>query len=567
MSMTGPRSEEGFTMIATVIGLFVVAMLAAVAVTATNGDTHSGLRDFEQKQAYEAAKAGIDEYAYHLHVDNGYWAKCANVSAPVNQQKPTTMKKRKLSGSPVAEYGLELIPATGYSSCDSSSVEAATESMLQATQPMKGTFRIRSTGFYGEAKAAIMATFKPASFLDFVYFTQLETSDPVTYGPVSTNITNAKTQCSKTIANGRMSAAIPNSNPTRYCDVISFIGGDEIKGPMHTNDTFAICESPSLGRNASDRIEIHGPPHGTPPHAWYQTEEYPNNSSRCGGTSSNFKGTEESNAEELIPPKSNAKLASIADPSFKYKGQVRICLEGANMTVGAGKTCTENVAYKGALPSNGVVYVESGLCEGLYSPYKNEYPETSTCGDVYVHGSYSKPLTIASANNIIIDGNLTHTGEESMLGLIANNFIRIYHPTTWVDIIKKTNCHKVNGQEVCTETKTGEECTGNAGGSIENITIEAALLAIEHSIIVDNYGCGKSLGTLTVIGALAQNYRGAVGSTGENDITGYTCGSNGKTGCGYVKNYNYDERLKTMEPPSFIEPVQSDWVVGRETNG
>ena len=54
------------------------------------------------------------------------------------------------------------------------------------------------------------------------------------------------------------------------------------------------------------------------------------------------------------------------------------------------------------------------------------------------------------------------------------------------------------------------------------------MLAINHSFIVDNYNCGNSLGTLNVKGAIAQKYRGAVGTSG---------------GTGYLKNYEYDERL------------------------
>ena len=54
--------------------------------------------------------------------------------------------------------------------------------MIETSGPLPGSFRIRSTGFAGKAKASIVATFKPPSFLDYVYFTQLETLDPVTYG-------------------------------------------------------------------------------------------------------------------------------------------------------------------------------------------------------------------------------------------------------------------------------------------------------------------------------------------------------------------------------------------------
>ncbi len=531
-------------MIATVIGLSIIALMTAVAVAAVMGDTHSGLRDFEQKQAYNAAQAGINEYAFHLHIDSGYWAKCTNVSGPVNQQGSTT-KRRTLSGNSGAEYAIELLPATGKASCDPTTVASATASMLQATEPMKGTFRIRSTGFDGKAKSSIVATFKPASFLDYVYFTQLETSDPVTYRNQAT-IEGAYTQCSKQMRQGRYEAPIPNSGG-EYCDVISFVSGDEIHGPMHTNDTFAICGEPRLGRNAGDPIEISGPPHGSPARAWYSTNEIPHSGSSCSGNSKRFEGTEEANAPELLPPETNSQLATIVEPAFKFSGQVRICLNGATMTVGKGATCTENVAYSGALPPNGVIYVENVTCTGSYSPFRNEYQSTSQCGNVYVHGSSSKPLTIAAGNDIIIDGNLTHSGEEAMLGLIANNFIRIYHPLKVVNVEHCTGSGKTKKCEYVPE----ERCE-NVSEPLKNVTVEAAILAINHSFIVDNYNCGSSLGTLTVVGAIAQNYRGAVGTSG---------------GTGFLKNYNYDERLKTMEPPSFIEPVQSDWVIGRETSG
>ena len=253
------RGEEGFTMIMTVLGLALVAMLTAVAVTAVQGDSHVSYRDFTRKQAYEAAKAGIDEYAFHLHEDTAYWAKCTDVAKPTAlNQEGSTANRRTVPGSTTASYALELIPATGYTSCDSSSVAAATASMLESQGTMKGTFRVKSTGYAGDSEVSITATFKPASFLDYVYFTQLETSDPVTYGDEQT-IKGAYEQCSKTIAEGRYDAYIPNSGYQK-CDVISFVSGDNIKGPMHTNDAFVICSSPTLGRSANDPVEVSSPP-------------------------------------------------------------------------------------------------------------------------------------------------------------------------------------------------------------------------------------------------------------------------------------------------------------------
>src|SRR4029077_14488130 len=182
----------------------------------------------------------------------------------VNQQGSTTNRKQ-VPGSITASYAIELIPATGHATCDSTNVATATASMLQSLEPLKGTFRIRSTGFAGETQVPITATFKPASFLDYVYFTQLETSDPLTYGTESL-IKAAETQCSKTIREERYAVEI--SPGGGYCDTISFVHEDNIKGPMHTNDAFVMCGDPILGRDANDPIEVSSPPVG-----WYSTKD------------------------------------------------------------------------------------------------------------------------------------------------------------------------------------------------------------------------------------------------------------------------------------------------------
>ena len=52
-------------------------------------------------------------------------------------------------------------------------------------------------------------------------------------------------------------------------------------------------------------------------------------------------------------------------------------------------------------------------------------------------------------------------------------------------------------------------------------------------------------------GAIAQNYRGPVGTTA------------GPTG--YTKNYKYDGRLAVDEPPYFLSPFKAGWKVIRET--
>jgi hypothetical protein len=397
---------------------------------------------------------------------------------------------------------------------------------------------------------SIVATFKPATFLDYVYYTQRETLDPVTYGfpNPSPELEGANKQCTKPLQErdsqgnplplskaGRMSAPIPNAKDSHgnsiYCVVISFANGDSINGPMHTNDSFVVRGSPTLGRTAADPVEVSGPPKG-----WFAAGEVPNSGSNESGNNANFKGTFTANAPVINPPPSNSALKTLA--GLKFKGQVRICLSGNTMSVSHGATCTEAdpSGYSGPIPANGVVYVESEACPGTYSPFTAAYPASSPCGTAYIHGEYSGQLTLATENDIVVDGSLIHSGE-GVLGLVANNFVRIYHPFP-------------------AETGRGECNSGsNGAGSITNLRIDAAILAIEHSFIVDHYDCGAALGTLTVNGAIAQKYRGPVGTGGSSSSTGY------------VKSYNYDDRLRYLQPPSFIEPAESDWVIGRETIG
>ena len=79
-------------------------------------------------------------------------------------------------------------------------------------------------------------------------------------------------------------------------------------------------------------------------------------------------------------------------------------------------------------------------------------------------------------------------------------------------------------------------------------------MSTKNSWIVDNFSCGASLGELIVWGAIAQDWRGRV-----------TLGFGGNGGYPH-KNYNYDERMASEQPPSFLSPTTtSGWKIQRET--
>ena len=216
-----------------------ISLTMVVAAGAVNGDLNLTRNDLDHKQAYEAARAGLADYAYHLNSDTNYWTRCTSVPSAERGQpgQGSTTNRRPVPGTSGATYAIELIPRTGQSHLQH--LEPGRDDDRDDAAPSTGTFRIRSTGYSGDSKQSIVATFKRASFLDYLYFTQLETSDPVTYGNAAT-IAGAYQQCTKTIQQGRSDAPIPGSGG-QFCDVISSSTGDVINGPLHTNDALVIC--------------------------------------------------------------------------------------------------------------------------------------------------------------------------------------------------------------------------------------------------------------------------------------------------------------------------------------
>jgi hypothetical protein len=213
------------------------------------------------------------------------------------------------------------------------------------------------------------------------------------------------------------------------------------------------------------------------------------------------------------------------------------------------------------LPPNGVIYVDDpNPCSLGTNTISNErYTESDGCANVYVSGTANQSITIASAHDIIIapttayvgtdttrqfdpdtagaswsDANLTVSGSVDadhqlagnvQIGLIADRFVRVYH--------------RVN--------------SGALASGVRNVRIDAAILSLQHSFIVDNWDEGPSPGTLTVHGAIAQRFRGTVGT-----------GSGGSISTGYVKDYWYDNRFKYRSPPYFLDPVNAAWSVGKQ---
>jgi|tagenome__1003787_1003787.scaffolds.fasta_scaffold20984329_6 Tfp pilus assembly protein PilX len=496
------RGERGFTTVVVMMMLLVGGLLVAGAFAASDGDTSVARKDQYYKQAYAAAEAGVNYYLSHLAQNTNYWSNC--YTSPI-QSPGTAFSTGTSTAIPGSEgrYEIELLKAPGYAGACSATV---TNSVID---PSTGQLAIRSTGIYRGVRRSIIATFKRQGFLNYLWFTDFETPDPLTYSDPTT----AQSKCAMYVRDGR---------DLSYCNDQSFITGDGVNGPTHTNDEFLMCGTPSFGRTNNgnvDKIEA------SDPSGWR---------SSCAGSSPSFNGVTSWGAANLQLPTSNSAIKSYANANWIFTGPVHITLSGSSATVknAAGTT------LRTGTPNNGVIYVQNGTCSTSFAQ-SQQYPSGGGCGDAWVASSsqVTSDLTVAAENDVIIAGNITHNAS-SVVGLIANGFVRVYHPVQY----SNGSCDK-NSANI---TPTSGE--GNGIPYLSSPTIQAAVLALNHSFWVDNYGCGSALGTLNVTGAIAMKFRGTVGTH-----------SGGVGVTGYLKGYNYDSALKYHQPPYFLDPVQASW--------
>jgi Tfp pilus assembly protein PilX len=490
------KAEQGFTMVIVIGVMLVGTLLVAAAFASSDGDTTITRHDQYYKQAYDAAEAGIAYYQAHLNQNTNYWSNCYTAPVYAPGTAYSTATSQAIPGSE-ARYEMELLKAPGNAATCSSTTSST------VIDPSTGQLAIRSTGYYRGVRRSVIGTFKRQGFLNYLWFTNFETPDPTSAGTSSS--------CAKYHRDGR------NSN----CGDQQFINGDQINGPMHTNDEFYTCGTPAFGRvGKSDSIEATDP-------AGYRT---------CGGSSPTFNGTRTWGAGSLDLPTSNGSLQSYADSTWVFNGPVHITLQSTGVLVQTITSKSTSPFYTvttlkpgTTFPPGGVIYVKNGTC-GTDFGDSQDYPFATGCGDAWVKssGDYANDVTVAAENDVIIDGSLTHN-DSSVIGLIANGFVRVYHP-----------CSGGNNQS----SSTADPLTGY----LASPDIEAAILSLNHSFMVDNYGCGDPMGNLSITGAIAQEFRGTVGTN-----------SNGTISTGYIKNYNYDPALKYHQPPYFLDPVSASW--------
>ena len=161
-----------------------------------------------------------------------------------------------------------------------------------------------------------------------------------------------------------------------------------------------------------------------------------------------------------------------ANSESLYTGVTSIRLRGTVMDItNNGTTTTEGVADQ-----RRALRQERQTCEPEI-PTAADYNEPSSCGNVYVSGTYSKPLTIAAANDMIVRPT-SAARRRPDANLTSGHQRRDARPDR-----QQLRPRRAPGRSLGLRRPTSRPV-------LTNVTIEAAILSLQHSFIVDNYECG-----------------------------------------------------------------------------
>jgi hypothetical protein len=533
--------EDGVALI-TVLGLSLAIAILVSASVAYALNTMPQVRDHEDwNAALAAAEAGVDDALFRLNQNSSYWAveDVDNLALSDWREVP--------GGDSPARYHYRL---------DASQVTST------------GAIDVVSTGLVGDQRRTIEVRLRRDNFLDFLYFTDFEVTDPYAWPTLDLNVRSAMDDFCGVHwpeRDGREGPVQNTTDPAQMgCGQIRFVPGDELRGPVHSNDALRI----EVGSGGPS-----GEPAGRPRFYGEVTTGWsgsnvgqPDNQLWLRNANSTpddpyFQDGIASEGRLTIPPTNQRLAEQAADTGCVYEGPTLIRFHhggGQSRMSVASPLTPANAAGTGCgpgtnlpLPSGEAIFVRNSTASTsghpLGLPRSNDISSYPTrAGDAFVYGEVRGQLTVGAENDIYVAHDLTYAdrspNSSDLTGLIANNNIRIYRPA------RSNNAALGVGGNVppFDQLPSGQR---PPSGSWDAPRVEAAMLALTRSISVQNFNRGQGQDELSVYGAMGQRFRGPVG-VGTPGTSGFR---------GYLKDYEYDWRLRYLSPPHFIEPEQSPW--------
>lgn len=597
--MISARDDERGMALATVIifGMVLLLLSATVVSVSVSGSTAAKTQT-NWVAAGQAAYAGVEDYQSKLANDNTYsqYGALGNATTMVNAFSTGSIFTGTAGN---AAFGLGTGAGTG--------LGTGTAASWQPVDPNKpngasyryevdnskysasGILLLQSTGRVGNTTRTIVANLKQSGFLDYLYFTDYEITDPI--------LTPGCTAAYQWAVTSRPG-----------CSTISFGSSDTVNGPAHSNDTMYVCGSTFTGAvttassasggyilpagcASSPTFAVGGKPvkrsvvqmPSTVGSLIQETHtDLPSTVARPGclytgpttftfngdGTWTVYSPWTQKTQISGNPANGGTNAPQCGTPGYTSGGNTLGSPGGQTLPV-----LDSNLAYVQNVPtvSTDPNYPSSSSTwvngfpprysctgadgktagDGVGFPAAKEQAPTSTsysctAGDAFVRGGFGGNATIAANNYVYITGDITYDNpSKDLLGLIGQNNVYVYNP-----IGSATRSYSCGSYSLCSTSVLLDE-------SDSDRTIDAAIMSVAHSFTVQNYSAdySQTKGSLNVLGSIVQKFRGAVG----------TGSSSGDLVTGYAKNYLYDPRLAFQAPPKFLSPVSTSYGITQVT--
>jgi hypothetical protein len=545
----------GTMMIATAFALLTLGYaLNTQEASAENQGWHS---------AAAAAQAGVDDYIGYLNRNDNYARlpeDCSNAAlrGPRTTANPCGWNASTPVGWKPVDSGDPNGPAFHYD-IDSSRLES------------HGVVEVTSTGRVGNTTRTLQVGVGRGGSTQFLYYTDHEDADPDNEAVYPSGM---PARCAEYWWDGR------ESNGSG-CVEITFVGGDVLDGPVHTNDTpLTSSGTPKVkflqGMETSDpacKAAVPGQPA-----TYVKCDRYERGA--------DYGSSWPTYSEPKYLPDNSDQFRNY--PGCHYKGPTRIKFQSdGTMRVWSKQTtgpaaCGGNNPFPATVnvPNDQVIYVQAGTAgehqclsgeigDGLplgdfngsttrqYDYDLNMTYQTQWCGrgNAYIEGVLKGRVTVAASNSITVTGDLVLAdgiGGSDMLGLVAANSVEVMHP--WIDTWeckntdRRGNCTRWGWDDRPAENNTWpKRYTDPDHGApypSNGVQISGSIQTLQHSFYVQSYNRGSQQGNLYVRGSIAQSWRGIVGTGG---------------GTGYLKDYRYDKRLRYASPPYFPQWTNAVW--------
>ena len=601
------RRDDGIALPAVLgIGIVITLLVFTGAAISTSGAVKAGT-DRDGLNAMQAAYAGIADYQSRLTNDNAYWRYGVSTSFTTGST---------FSGANANPAFGTTAGGTWAAVSGSGGIETYRYEVNNSAFASTGAVRVRVTGRSGAQTRSLVATVRGTGFIDYLYFTDYESSNPKLTG--ETQDDDPTSQCLSVHLDD------PNYDSGTACSPVQFISGDVLNGPIRSNDEFTICGATfnqTVQSTAGDNV--FNKPSGCSSNPTFAQK------------STNPPNPQPARVTSLLLPQTNTNMvqgarSDLPTPGCLYTGPTSITFNGdgsmqiispwslatqiyqksdgsyggsmplacgsksdLSSTTGAKVTVSSNLVYvqsvplptndpnywpaasPGPTPTSGAVVCSKSTTvrqngknvttttygNGLISPLSTDYPAPTEyvgsagknspgsqyyCrnGDAFVSGVFHGALTIGAEKNVYVTGPITYKDAATdILGLVGQTTVSVWNPIS---------CSTLSRDGVtCSTTSGSSTLLRYSKGS--NLTIDAAIASNGGTFTVQNYSYGARLGTLTVLGSIAQEWRGPVGvSYPDGHITGFT------------KSYGYDQRLRNTTPPKFLQPVTTAYSISQQ---